>query len=122
MSEPSALTGAIVLVVDDHPGNLDILVSTFSAAGSRVLVKTEGAAAIEVAARVKPDIILMDILMPGLDGFEVCRLLKQDERTADIPLIFTSRCPRRWTRSPASERAAWTTSPSRSMLRRCGPA
>jgi len=78
----------LVLIVDDMPDNLilmrDLLKDLYS-----IKVANNGETAIKIARSVKqPDIILLDIMMPGMDGYEVCRLLKQEMHTADIPIIF----------------------------------
>lgn len=86
-SETSHANGT-VMIVDDTPGNLALLSDTLSEAGYRVLVATDGLAALEQINYLKPDIILMDVIMPGIDGFETCRRLKADPFTADIPLLF----------------------------------
>ncbi len=78
----------IVMIVDDTPGNLALLSDTLSEAGYRVLVATDGQLALEQIAYLKPDIILMDVMMPGIDGFETCNRLKSDPETAEIPVLF----------------------------------
>jgi DNA-binding NarL/FixJ family response regulator len=80
-------TGAI-LVVDDVPANLAVLLDFLGDAGFEVLVAESGASALDQIRYSKPDIILLDVLMPGLDGFEVCRWLKEDSDYRDIPVIF----------------------------------
>ena len=82
------LGGATILAVDDVPANLDVLIATLEAADFSVLIATAGAAALEVAARELPALILLDIAMPGMDGIEVCRRLKATEATRHIPVIF----------------------------------
>ncbi|NJA07184.1 response regulator transcription factor [Methylococcaceae bacterium WWC4] len=77
-----------VLIVDDTPGNLALLSDTLSEANYRVLVATDGCSAIEQIQYVKPDIILLDVMMPGIDGFETCSRLKADPATAAIPVLF----------------------------------
>ncbi|HLP08610.1 MAG TPA: response regulator [Opitutaceae bacterium] len=79
-----------ILVVDDTPGSIGIVQATLEKAGYRVAVATSGAKAIQRAALVLPDIILLDVLMPGMDGFETCRRLKAQESTRDTPVIFLS--------------------------------
>ncbi|NOT85055.1 MAG: response regulator transcription factor [Methylococcaceae bacterium] len=81
-------THAIVMIVDDTPNNLAVLSDTLSEAGYRVLVATDGLSALEQIAYLKPDIILLDVIMPGIDGFETCKRLKADPTTAAIPVIF----------------------------------
>lgn len=78
----------IAMIVDDTPGNLALLSDTLSEAGYRVLVATDGVSALEQIAYLKPDIILLDIMMPGIDGFETCNRLKSSPETADIPVLF----------------------------------
>jgi DNA-binding response OmpR family regulator/DNA-binding CsgD family transcriptional regulator len=80
-------TGTI-MIVDDTPANLALLSDTLAEANYRVLVATDGLSAIEQVAYFKPDIILLDVMMPGIDGFETCRRLKADPLTADIPILF----------------------------------
>lgn len=77
-----------VLIVDDTPGNLALLSDTLSEAEYRVLVATDGQSALEQIQYIKPDIILLDVMMPGINGFETCRRLKANPETADIPVLF----------------------------------
>ena len=77
----------LVLIVDDNATNIDLLVSTLKAE-NRLGIAKNGPNAIAHAAKNKPDLILLDIMMPEMDGFEVCRRLKGDPETADIPVIF----------------------------------
>src|SRR5437762_7808602 len=77
-----------VLVVDDIPANRNLLRETLEPEGYEVLLAPDGDAALKVAQRSKPDVILLDVMMPKLDGFETCRRLKQNESTRDIPVIF----------------------------------
>ncbi len=78
----------VVLVVDDQPGNLSLLHDALDDAGYTVLVATDGASALARAALAQPDIVLLDAVMPGLDGFEVARRLKDGADTASIPVVF----------------------------------
>lgn len=79
----------IVLIVDDTLANLALLSQFLETSGNyRVLGAESGIRAIEQVRRLKPDIILLDVLMPGLDGFETCRLLKLNPETREIPIIF----------------------------------
>jgi DNA-binding NarL/FixJ family response regulator len=78
----------VVLIVDDVPDNLAVLHDALDAAGYTVLVATDGASALQRAAQAEPDIVLLDALMPGLDGFEVARRLKAGPETAHIPIVF----------------------------------
>lgn len=77
-----------VLIVDDQPDNLALLHDALDEAGYTVLVATDGASALQRARQALPDIVLLDAVMPGLDGFEVARRLKADEATEWIPIVF----------------------------------
>ena len=77
-----------VLIVDDAPGNLALLSDALEDAGYRVLVATDGYSALEQLQYVAPDIILLDGMMPGLDGFETCRMIKANPKTQAIPILF----------------------------------
>jgi DNA-binding response OmpR family regulator/DNA-binding CsgD family transcriptional regulator len=78
----------VVLIVDDIPDNLAVLHDALDESGYTVLVATDGASALLRAAQALPDIVLLDALMPGMDGFEVARRLKANEATAPIPIVF----------------------------------
>ena len=78
----------LVLIVDDTPANLSVLDHILTSEGLAVLSVDDGAAALAVAASDQPDLILLDVVMPGMDGFEVCRRLKADVTTRDIPVVF----------------------------------
>ncbi len=79
-----------ILVVDDEPTNLHLLIRILGSKGYEVRTVSNGKAAIKEAQALPPDLILLDIMMPGMDGFEVCQRLKENEETCDIPLIFIS--------------------------------
>jgi CheY-like chemotaxis protein len=81
---------ADILVVDDNPSNLRILVQLLSQQGYKVRPVTNGRLALTAAQAKPPDLILLDIMMPEMDGYEVCRQLKADERTQVVPIIFIS--------------------------------
>ncbi|MDD2926743.1 response regulator, partial [Rhodoferax sp.] len=78
----------VVLIVDDVPDNLAMLHDALDESGYTVLVATHGEAALQRAVQVLPDIILLDAMMPGMDGFEVARRLKAMAQTAHIPIVF----------------------------------
>src|SRR5882762_3886179 len=78
----------IVLVVDDSPNTLSVLTDALEEAGMTVLVAREGEYALSIVGKVTPDVILMDAVMPGTDGFETCRRLKQNRALAHVPVIF----------------------------------
>ncbi len=79
---------ATILIVDDNPTNLKVLSETISALGWEILIATDGESAIEQAEYAQPDLILLDVMMPGMDGFKTCKELKQKSATEDIPIIF----------------------------------
>jgi DNA-binding NarL/FixJ family response regulator len=78
----------IVLLVDDTPDTLAMLTDALEHSGFTVLIATGGAAALSICSRITPDLILMDAVMPGLDGFETCRRLKQMSAVSHVPVIF----------------------------------
>jgi diguanylate cyclase (GGDEF)-like protein len=84
------IKNATVLVIDDNPTNLAVLCDYLNNMGAEVLVKKDGDSGIEIAIRKKPDIIILDILMPHIDGYETCRRLKLESTTRAIPVIFAS--------------------------------
>lgn len=84
------LDGAVILAVDDNPANLDIVTRFLGELGCRVLVSRDGERAIERALRTTPELILLDVKMPGLDGFEVCDRIKRHEELRDIPVVFVT--------------------------------
>jgi CheY-like chemotaxis protein/DNA-binding CsgD family transcriptional regulator len=78
----------VVLIVDDVPDNLSVLHDALDESGYTVLIATSGEAALQRAAQALPDIVLLDAMMPGMDGFEVARRLKAQAQTAHIPIVF----------------------------------
>jgi diguanylate cyclase (GGDEF)-like protein len=80
---------ALILIVDDEVTNIESLNAALEDE-HEICFATSGEEAIEVARAVLPDLILLDVLMPGIDGYEVCRRLKEDELLADVPIIFTT--------------------------------
>jgi DNA-binding response OmpR family regulator/DNA-binding CsgD family transcriptional regulator len=79
-----------LLVVDDVPANLAMLTDAATAAGFRVLLAEDGERALRLAERARPDLILLDVSMPGIDGLETCRRLKAGAPTREIPVIFVT--------------------------------
>ncbi|MFH1118111.1 MAG: response regulator [Pseudomonadota bacterium] len=77
-----------VLVVDDTPANLAVCLKTLGGAGYEVLAAEDGREALEIVQETAPDIFLLDVMMPEMDGFTLCRHLKEDKRIADIPVLF----------------------------------
>lgn len=86
----SAIANASILIVDDNPVNLRLLADILSEEGYHLRVATNGERALVSAAVDAPDLILLDIRMPEMDGYDVCRRLKEDPRTKDTPIIFIS--------------------------------
>ncbi|NMZ43417.1 response regulator [Pseudomonas oryzihabitans] len=84
----AALPPSVVLIVDDTPDNLALLSDALDASGYMVLVALDGASALERMQRRRPDVVLLDAMMPGLDGFETCRRIKAQAELADIPVLF----------------------------------
>lgn len=83
------MTKATILIVDDEISNIEIMNAVLED-DYDVCFATSGQEALEVARAAQPDLVLLDVLMPGIDGFEVCRQLKADALLADIPVIFTT--------------------------------
>ncbi|MEI8085533.1 MAG: response regulator [Paludibacter sp.] len=79
-----------ILIVDDAPMNLLVLSEILNRTGYETRSVTDGMTALKVSEEEKPDLILLDIMMPGMDGYEVCRRLKEDKNLSDIPVIFIS--------------------------------
>jgi len=84
------MAAAVILIVDDVPENLRLLSVILKAAGHRVRMVASGEVALESVRQTPPDLILLDIRLPGADGFAVCQQLKQREAVRDIPVIFIS--------------------------------
>ena len=79
-----------ILLVDDNPTNLQVLMGTLEGRGYHLLIAKNGESALKIVRKACPDLILLDIMMPEMDGFEVCRRLKADSATQEIPVIFLS--------------------------------
>jgi len=95
MSEPTAsedakIAQSKVLVVDDNPQNLELLVAYLDKLGCQIATAVDGIDALEKVSRESPDLILLDIMMPRMSGFEVCRKLKSAPATRDIPIIMVT--------------------------------
>ena len=82
------LRGARILLVDDQQANLAVLRQLLEAEGYRVVLAPGGQVALRNAGRILPDLVLLDVMMPEMDGFEVCRRLKENPQTAEIPVVF----------------------------------
>jgi phosphoserine phosphatase RsbU/P len=83
-----AATKFNILIVDDLPENIKVLGNSLQKEDYRISFATSGPQAVEMTLKNNIDLVLLDIMMPGMDGFEVCRQLKQEERTRNIPIIF----------------------------------
>ncbi|MCY7284372.1 MAG: response regulator, partial [Cyanobacteria bacterium CAN_BIN43] len=86
---PSPSTST-VLIIDDNPDNLSFAVYSLEENGFNVVVAQDGSSGLKRAQDTQPHLILLDVLMPNMDGFETCRRLKLNEETCDIPVIFMS--------------------------------
>jgi len=81
---------AIILIVDDVAANRETLRELFAAENYRLLEAANGLAALQLAAKTPPDLVLLDVIMPGMDGYEVCRRLRADGRLAEVPVIMVT--------------------------------
>jgi putative two-component system response regulator len=87
---PDRTGNETIMVVDDTPTNLTFLVELLGRRGYRVAAFPRGIMALKAAALEVPDLVLLDIMMPGMDGFEICRRLREDERLREVPVLFIS--------------------------------
>ena len=90
MPDDAESTQAKILIVDDKAANLDLLREMLTPLGHQIFFATSGAKALEIATSAQPDLVLLDVMMPEMDGFEACRRFKQDETLAAIPIIFVT--------------------------------
>ncbi len=88
MSETKARAASRILIVDDTPANIQTLAAVLQQKGYALSVATNGKQALDVLARVKPDLILLDVMMPEMDGFETCSRIKGSPDWRDVPIIF----------------------------------
>jgi CheY-like chemotaxis protein len=93
-SENSSNQPTKILLVDDNTTNLQLLNETLGGLGYKLLIAKNGKTALTIAHKARPSLILLDIMMPEMDGYEVCRRLKADEATSHIPIIFITAKPR----------------------------
>lgn len=82
--------GPVILAVDDNPDNLGVLFELLTEQGFQLLVAEDGESALQQAEYVRPGLILLDILLPDMDGFAVCKALKEQATTRNIPVLFMS--------------------------------
>ncbi len=91
MKKPGDVVNAsnhMILLVDDNPANLSVIVDYLAGHGFQIIVARDGETGLLLARQEQPDLILLDVMLPGIDGFEVCRRLKADEQTQEIPVLF----------------------------------
>jgi CheY-like chemotaxis protein/nitrogen-specific signal transduction histidine kinase len=88
--EPTEITGMKVAIVDDNPMNIDVLRKAMEPLELDISIAPDGEVAVQNIPRIQPDLILLDIMMPKMNGFEVCRILKEDPSTENIPIIFVT--------------------------------
>jgi len=88
ISTQSIYQGYTLLIVDDNPTNLGVLTDYLEEQGFEILSAEDGYMGLKIAQLAQPNMILLDVMMPGIDGFETCRRLKADNKTQDIPVIF----------------------------------
>lgn len=112
---------ARILVVDDVEPNVRLLEAKLTLEYYEVLTAGDGATALQIAADERPDIILLDVMMPGMDGFETCRRLKADPVTRHIPVVLVTALDGREDKIRAWRPAPTTSSPSRSTTSSCSP-
>jgi len=90
MSDPSEASPAKLLIVDDKTANLDLLREMLAPLGHQIFFATSGAKALSIAPAVAPDLVLLDVMMPEMDGFETCRRFKRDQALSEIPVVFVT--------------------------------
>ena len=115
----TAMSRPRILIIEDERGLTEVLAYNFQREGYEVLVAHDGPKGLRKAQTLLPDLILLDLMLPGMDGLDVCRELRAGERTRNIPILMLTAERRRPTRSSASRWAPTTTSPSRSASRCC---
>lgn len=80
--------GMLLLVIDDDPDQRRLLERVLGAAGHRVVTAADGRSGAEAARALRPDVVILDVLMPGLNGYQTCRAIRQDPATAQVPVII----------------------------------
>ncbi len=90
MHDQASITHAKLLIVDDKAANLDLLREMLAPLGYQIFFATSGAKALEIATSALPDLVLLDVMMPEMDGFETCHRFKQDAALREIPIIFVT--------------------------------
>ncbi|MEE3720010.1 response regulator [Tumidithrix elongata RA019] len=79
---------SVIFIVEDNPANIKVLVQMLDLSGYKTLIAMDGSSGIQKIKKAMPSLILLDVMMPGIDGFETCKQLKESELTRDIPIIF----------------------------------
>ncbi|HDN27688.1 MAG TPA: response regulator [Thioploca sp.] len=87
-SQPLDIKHNVILVIDDNPVNLGVIVAYLKNAGFQILTAQNGEIGLKMAKIARPNLILLDVMMPGIDGFETCKRLKAIDTLEDIPVIF----------------------------------
>lgn len=90
MANQSESPGITLLVTDDNPIYVKFAETMLENGAYGIVTTMDGASCIKAAKRLNPDLILLDVIMPGINGFEVCRILKQEMEAKDIPIIFVT--------------------------------
>lgn len=85
-----SIEGSTILIVDDHPQNVELLEAYLEPLNCTIRIATDGLAALDAVAAGHPDLILLDVMMPKMSGFEVCKRLKSDPATKPIPIIMVT--------------------------------
>ena len=88
--DPEAIAGASVLLVDDHEQNLELLQAYLEELGCSIAMARDGMEAVEAIEKNPPDLVLLDVMMPKLSGYQVCEKIKSDPDTRDIPVIMVT--------------------------------
>jgi DNA-binding response OmpR family regulator len=106
MNQTGFLKRRKILVVEDEPDQLELLKEQFKQEGFAIATASNGLDAVRKARSLMPDLILLDVMLPELDGFGVCEVLRQDDTTADIPIIMVTGLPGQLTRCAGIESGA----------------
>jgi len=77
-----------ILIVDDNPNNIQVIALTLKKNNHKILISTSGEDAIEMVKKIRPDLILLDVMMPGMDGYQTCEAIKSDKKNENIPVLF----------------------------------
>lgn len=88
--DPEAIAAASVLIVDDHEQNLELLQAYLEELGCRISLARDGVQAVEAVEGETPDLVLLDVMMPRLSGFQVCEKIKSDPATRDVPVVMVT--------------------------------